>query len=87
MTIERCQKNICNVTFQRKCERTFHRACLGLITRASGRETGGSNLNDKLTKNIERTAAIIDLVAAIIFVAMLLKVYGWLDEMLVMIGG
>ncbi|WP_281246387.1 hypothetical protein [Desulfoscipio geothermicus] len=44
-------------------------------------------MNDKLTKNIERTAAIIDLVAAIIFVAMLLKVYGWLDEMLVMIGG
>jgi len=44
-------------------------------------------MNDKLTQNIERFSAIIDLVCSLIFLGLLLKVYQRLDGLLSLLGG
>lgn len=37
---------------------------------------------DRIQQTVERIAAILDLFAAIIFLALLLKVYGWMSTMI-----
>jgi len=38
-------------------------------------------MTDKIQQTIERTAALLDLAASLIFIALLLKVYSWMGNM------
>lgn len=41
---------------------------------------------DRLTQLIERTGAVIDLITAVVFLAIMIRVFRWVDENLILVG-
>jgi len=42
--------------------------------------------SDKINRVIERVSSLVDLVTAIIFLLIVVRVYKWIDELLVLVG-